>query len=275
MSNLRFDRELSQSPSPEFLYISFSRYEKDWVSILHSHSNAELMYITKGYGELIMLDQSYELKPNSFVLIPPHKMHTEQSSAKEPLEYYVLGVANIDFKTDDEETFCPILEADANTEELKTLFIGIYREMQMKKVSYRMMINSYILRIAVILTRRKKINVGLEESMDLRPDLAIVKSYIEANYADKISLEKLAEISNMSKFHLVREFSKALGSTPMDYLQCRRVDIAKTLLSSTGMSISEVASSVGYSSSSYFTQRFKLTQGITPMAFRSGSEIHP
>ena len=121
--------------------------------------------------------------------------------------------------------------------------------------------------------RRCKLDFAFEETIALRPDRANVKAYIDSKYSEHITLDSLASIANMSKFHLVREFSKALGESPIEYLQNKRIDEAKVLLVSTGMSVSQISSSVGFSSSSYFSQRFKLTLGITPMEFRSGIKM--
>lgn len=273
MSVLRFEDFERDSNSPEFLYITYSKYDKDWSSIMHSHSISEMMFITGGTGSLIMHDREYTLEANDFVFIPPHALHTEKSSSSSPLEYYVMGVADIQLMLDDSETFSPKIELGASTEEFRNLFINIYREMQKKRECYRMMITSDILKMIVLLSRRRKLDFAFEESIALRPDLANVKAYIDSKYSEHITLDSLASIANMSKFHLVREFSKALGESPIEYLQNKRIDEAKVLLVSTGMSVSQISSSVGFSSSSYFSQRFKLTLGITPMEFRSGIKM--
>ena len=273
MSVLRFDDFEKNSTYPEFLYITYSRYDKDWASIMHSHSTSEMMFITGGTGSIIIHNKEFILEPNDFIFIPPYTLHTETSSSSSPLEYYVMGVANIQLKIEGIEAFSPKIELGPSAKILGELFIDIYREMQKRRTGYRMIITSDILKMIVILYRRQKLDLAIEESIELRPDLAVVKTHIDSNYSEPISLDSLASLANMSKFHLVREFAKALGETPIEYLQEKRIDEAKILLVSTGMSISEIASSVGFSSSSYFSQRFKLTVGVTPMEFRSGAKL--
>ena len=57
----------------------------------------------------------------------------------------------------------------------------------------------------------------------------------------------------------------------MEYLLSKRVTEAKNLLAGTELSISDIAESVGFSSGSYFSQRFRLVTGMTPMEFRTHS----
>ena len=273
MSNTRYEVESLTNQLPELMYVTYSKYEKDWASVMHSHSTTEVLYITGGRGKLKMRSGTFEVAEGDFVIIPPHIMHTEISSPEEPLEYYVLGVANVTVLMREEESFQPVLELGASKDEMKSYMIQIYREMQEKREGYQMMMKSLLLRLTVMMMRRKKLELGFEESLNIKRDLANVKNYIDAHYATPITLDQLADIAFMSKFHLVREFSKALGTSPIEYLLERRIGEARILLSSTSMSISDIASAVGFSSASYFSQRFKLITGTTPIEFRNTQRL--
>ena len=273
MSNTRYEVESLTNQLPELMYVTYSKYEKDWASVMHSHSTTEVLYITGGRGKLKMRSGIFSIEEGDFVIIPPHIMHTEISSPEEPLEYYVLGVANVTVLMREEESFQPVLELGSSKDEMKSYMIQIYREMQEKREGYQMMMKSLLLRLTVVMMRRKKIELGFEESLNIKRDLANVKNYIDAHYATPITLDQLADIAFMSKFHLVREFSKALGTSPIEYLLERRIGEARILLSSTSMSISDIASAVGFSSSSYFSQRFKLITGNTPIEFRNTQRL--
>ena len=273
MSNTRYEVETLTSQLPELMYVTYAKYEKDWTSVMHSHATTEILYITGGKGQLKMRSGIFNLEEGDFVIMPPHIMHTEISSPNEPLEYYVLGVANVTVLMREEESFQPILELGSSKDEMKSYMIQIYREMQEKREGYQMMMKSLLLRLTVLMTRRKKLELGFEESLNIKRDLANVKNYIDAHYANPITLDELANLAFMSKFHLVREFSKALGTSPIEYLLERRIGEARVLLSSTSMSISDIATSVGFSSASYFSQRFKLITGTTPIEFRNTQRL--
>lgn len=269
MGNRSYEIETIIPYIPSLIYVSYSKYENDWKSIMHTHSATELLFITQGNGWLKTVNGEFPLITNSFVFIPPNMEHTEQSSETDPLEYYVLGISNITLLDEDYQRVSPVLEMGSSTEEIKEIFLSIYREIQNKRNSFELMAISHLLRLSTILSRRKKIKLEYATLHNLRYDLAPAKSFIDFNYAEQITLDEIVEQTNMSKYHFVREFSKAMGMTPMKYLAIRRIEETKKLLSSTSMSISEISQSVGFSSPSYFAQKFKSTMGMSPMEFKN------
>lgn len=102
--------------------------------------------------------------------------------------------------------------------------------------------------------------------------IAIVTAYIDRNYAEKLTLRRLAEISHGSPYHLHRIFKRIMGVTPVEYVQRRRIGQAKELLRSTKLAIAEVGQSVGLSNPPYFITLFKQTAGCTPAEYRKSQQ---
>jgi AraC-like DNA-binding protein len=90
-----------------------------------------------------------------------------------------------------------------------------------------------------------------------------VKDYLHSYYSKNISVEDLAEIAQLSRFHLMRTFRRDVGLSPHAYLTQIRVEAAKKLLSE-GASIVDVASDIGFTDQSHFTRHFKRMTGVTP-----------
>lgn len=88
--------------------------------------------------------------------------------------------------------------------------------------------------------------------------------YIEKHYTDEITLEQLADISNVSKQHFCRVFKAQMKMRPMEYISRKRVTQAKELLLSTSKSIEEIAKLAGYDNPTYFGMVFKKYEGMTP-----------
>ena len=130
---------------------------------------------------------------------------------------------------------------------------------------------SFLLTIVQHLTRthveqrRPSLQVGKEDSV-----VRQVREYLEAHYADDISLAQLGSLTSRSSFHLARAFSKSLGLPPHAYLESIRVAHAREFLRS-GMSVVDTALSVGYTDQSHFTHRFRRHTGMTPGQYRSAS----
>ena len=99
-----------------------------------------------------------------------------------------------------------------------------------------------------------------------------IKQYIDEHYAENISLDKLAEMAHMSKFHLVHAFKEEVGLSPISYLQSRRIAASRRLLELGGHSVSQISGMTGFSSASYFSQRFKKAMGVTPQEY--GRDVH-
>lgn len=84
------------------------------------------------------------------------------------------------------------------------------------------------------------------------------------------TLEDLAGAAAMSRSSFAQAFSERFGSAPMAYLRESRMRRAARLLSSTDMTVDEVAARVGYSSRSQFSRAFSGYFGRSPAAFRRG-----
>lgn len=103
------------------------------------------------------------------------------------------------------------------------------------------------------------------------PNPALIKAvdYITMNYSSSISMEELCTVSGVSKQYLCLLFRTALNARPMEYISKRRIQAAKELLTSTDMTIEEIAAKVGFCSASYFCKLFKRYEGITPTRFKN------
>ncbi len=98
--------------------------------------------------------------------------------------------------------------------------------------------------------------------------LRLVLEFINANYALDLSLAELAAVAGMSTFHFAREFKRATGTTPHQYLMKLRIERAKELLSKSEMPLVEVGCHSGFSHQSHFSRLFRKLTGTTPQSYR-------
>ena len=92
--------------------------------------------------------------------------------------------------------------------------------------------------------------------------------YIQINYVHPISLEKIAREIHITEKYMYRLFIEKLGISAQQYVVNIRMKKAMELLSSTDLSIKEVAASVGYSSTPSFSKTFSLHFGTPPSSVR-------
>ncbi|ESY73784.1 AraC family transcriptional regulator [Mesorhizobium sp. M0051] len=100
------------------------------------------------------------------------------------------------------------------------------------------------------------------------PRILRALDYIEAHLADDITLDDLAAVAVMSRFHFARAFRAAVGVPPHAFVVSRRIERAKDLLRSTRLPIAEVAWRVGYSNPAKFAAQFRKLVGERPGAWR-------
>ena len=91
--------------------------------------------------------------------------------------------------------------------------------------------------------------------------------FIEEHYNQDISLEDVAKIANICKSECCRFFKKQMGMTIFDYILYLRIQNSLPLLKKTD-SITEVASTVGFASPSYYSQIFKRYMNCTPIEYK-------
>lgn len=99
-------------------------------------------------------------------------------------------------------------------------------------------------------------------------DITQIQIWLQDNYYRDIVMTQLAEKFGMSTRTLNRRFKTALGISPLDYLQEVRINIAKDLLKTSNLSISEIVDKVGYQDTGFFTHLFKKHMATTPIAYR-------
>src|SRR6184192_2995972 len=91
----------------------------------------------------------------------------------------------------------------------------------------------------------------------------------DARYREPLDVAALARAARLSPAHFSREFRRAFGETPHQYLLTRRLERAAALLRNTDRPVTEICFAVGLSSVGSFTSSFRRVYGTTPLAYRS------
>lgn len=98
------------------------------------------------------------------------------------------------------------------------------------------------------------------------------RDYLHAHYTDNISLEELAAIAGLSRFHFCRMFHQKTGLSPSAYQTQLRIAQAKKLLLQ-GLVTATVAALTGFYDQSHFGRTFKRWVGVTPKAYTRKTAI--
>jgi AraC-like DNA-binding protein len=98
------------------------------------------------------------------------------------------------------------------------------------------------------------------------------KDLVDARYRDPLDVATLARAARLSPAHFSREFRRAFGETPHQYLLTRRMERAAALLRNTDRPVMDICLTVGLRSVGSFTTSFGRTFGMSPTAYRAA---HP
>jgi len=98
--------------------------------------------------------------------------------------------------------------------------------------------------------------------------IKVVTDYVDRNYSEALTLNKLALICHGTPYHLHRTFKKVTGITPVAYIQQVRIVHAQNMLIDSDKSIAEIGQSVGMANTPYFITLFKKKTGLTPKHYR-------
>ena len=101
------------------------------------------------------------------------------------------------------------------------------------------------------------------------PNITRAREYINAHYAEDLSLAAVAQAAHMSTFYFCKQFKKATGLSFTEYLSRVRVEKAKEQLLNPHMRVSEVAYEVGFQSLTHFNRVFKKLNGESPTTYRT------
>ncbi len=253
--------------------VAAAKYGGDWHSIPHAHSYTELFYIVGGDGQFQINGSLFPVHAHQLVVVNPNILHTEVSYEAHPLEYIVLGIEGPEL-TDpdtDEARYCIYSFSEQN--EVLTCMQRVLLEMQERRPEYQTVCLACMDIIMAQLMRSASVSVTQTSAHSpANQQCASVRHYIDQHYKENITLDLLAEKASINKFYMAHAFKREYGVSPINYLLVCRIREAKRLLAETDLTLSQIAAVLGFSSSSYFSQRFRNAEGMSPTEYRMQSK---
>ena len=157
---------------------------------------------------------------------------------------------------------------------LKRFMQESYDEYSEKEICYKLPIRANIYHMMTALLRYY---CGSKNELDrmiyhnvlrLRP----VINYIDEHYREKIYIEELSAMINVSPDYFTKMFKESIGKTPIDYINAMKVNAAMDLLCTTELPMTEIADSIGFCNPNYFHKIFKQYMLTSPLAYRKSSK---
>lgn len=253
----------------QLLYVARYRFENDWLSLPHTHYCAEVFDILGGKGFFQVESQQFPLRPGDLVVVNPDTPHTELSFADNPLEYIVMGIDGVRFQGagggEDRYFHLSAGQLEGN---YRFYLESILSECDGRRDGFLDVCAGQAQAFLVLLRRQIAQRALSPARSRSNSECGRVKRYMDEHYSENITLDTLAAQAHISKHYLIHAFNKEVGCSPISYLQARRIAEGKHLLENSSLSVREISLSLGFSSPSYFTQRFKKAVGLSPLEYR-------
>ncbi len=252
---------------PELKYIRAGGADKE----PHEHDHPELIFVSGGSGRFEVNDNQYPIKAGDLIICCKNVTHSEYLFDVPGSNIYHLGFIKtvlVGMEEDEilHEPFC-IIHTENNFSTINTYFQVLMNEERNKQICGKA-IEDDIMRVLLISAIRLAVyDIG----MAYFPNKAFyeAKSYFDRNFIEIKSIEQVCEKIKINKFYLTHIFKEQLDMPPIRYLQFKRVEKAKQLLTMTDLPVGEVALRCGYPDTAYFCRVFKKLENTTPLQFKA------
>ena len=209
--------------------------------------------------------------PNCF-LLPTEPENLESGGTGTPLEYIVLGFNGLQFTDKDEFTNYTIHNFFHYREELHFYLKMLLKEVRKKEENFESICQNLLELIIWNITRQTQTTLSVAPTKKITKECRFIEQYLDEHFKEDITLQTLSDLTYLNKYYLVHAFKNYKGVSPINYLIEKRISEAKHLLGTTNFPIAKIASVVGFSSQSYFSQVFRKETGLSPNKYRKSMD---
>lgn len=248
----------------------------------HLHDEYEIYYLLEGERYYFIDRKTYHVTKGSLVFIDRGQIHQTSQAGPGSHERILLSLKEhpfSEFLAFTGELSLPsffhrhsgILHLDQKEQAYaESLFAAAARELKEKKAGFLHMAMGELSRLFIFASR---LYLDSDPSIPLstQPKHRKVEeaaSYIIDHFNESLSLESVAKKLYINKCYLSRIFKEASGFTVNEYINMIRIRKSRELLSSTSLTVTEVAEAVGYDTITYFERVFRQYTLTSPSAYR-------
>jgi len=252
----------------------------DW----HYHKYFEFLYCTKGMYTVMIGTNKYVCEPGDFMIIhsmDPHFTHPAEDNGASQLLCVQLDISVLDsnyISYYESQFLLPFIRKEARYSQqirtqrgtlLESILSEVLYEYKAKNKGYEMCIKGNIFRLFSYLIRSGFIDT-IEGNIDSKAYSQIkpVITYLGDNPETELSVTDAAKMACLSYYHFCHIFKKVTGKTFVEYQNFVRVKRAEKILTTTKMSITEIAFETHFGSVAYFNRVFKNENNMSPAQFR-------
>ena len=276
----------------DFPFAVYRGLVPEWLSDfpLHWHEEMEIIYVEKGVVDISIRNTEYLVHSGEFVLIHPQTIHAIRQHEDDRGFYHniLFRLSMLESSVDD---LCrkKYLEPIYQRQLLMPEYVDITHPLNAqiapqirilltyqkdRRFRDEMLIKAKLFEILYHILEHCKEAAKERVYEDIVLDkLKLSLNYLEENFAENITADKMAAVSNYSVSHFSKLFKQMTGDSLTQYLKNYRLEIAANRLRHESTKVSEIALSCGFSNLSYFSRAFYQKFHMTPSEYRITPEL--
>ena len=253
----------------------------------HWHEKIEFLYFVKGHGTIICNTNKLDAYPGVLAVVNSNELHTG-CCISPCLEYYCIIVDDSLFRGGytgvcEAKYINPIYQNRIlfknrieNDIEINKCMNSIIEEYEKAEIGFELSVKSYLFRLLVLLLRNHAELVLDPREYDTRVrhlnSLNNILLYIENNFNEDITIDKLCSMANFSKYYFCHLFKEITGKSVGDYVNLIRINKAEAMLRSSRINVTEAAMACGFNDVNYFARVFKKYKNRTPSQLKKETD---
>lgn len=255
---------------------------KDTLSKMF-HEDIEIKLFYEGSSTLIIGDKTIITTPGDVVIINPYEFHSTINAGETKGKYHLIMIGLDFFESDSTKLLdlrhifikdrTKLNSLIRDNPYINQLINKIVAELDDKKPLYEKIIYALVLELFSLLLRDYKDDeiLDLPEGKNVRYYELIYPAIrkIRRDYAENISIDYLASLCNVSKYHFCRIFKAVTSLSAIQYQTEYRLQVADIYLTNSDKTISEISALCGFDDVSYFSRCYKKHMGMSPQQKRA------
>ncbi|UVI28578.1 AraC family transcriptional regulator [Paenibacillus spongiae] len=259
-----------------------SQRNHDFFINWHYHRELELLLVNDGMLDVYIEDEVHRLNAGDIAIIGAKQLHRDRSLGL-PMNYIVL---QFDLEQFFDHSTMPYMryfseeksplslanyifrENEHARLEAADCIRAIFKEVTFKQIGYELAVNMIIKRLLLLIIRNDTKKVLMEGEDFDRARLRAVLDYVENHLTDRIQVEEVCKLANMSYYYFVKFFKKAIGLSFTEYVNYRKIKWAERILLTKDMSVSAVGDHIGMPNMAHFYKMFKKYNDCSPKQFQ-------
>lgn len=270
MQTYEHHMELAENKFCPFSFAASGNPNAGFEGMCNWHRNIEILIGVSGNGYVQCGRENYPFSARDIVVVNSEVLHRLRSDTG--LRFYCMIIDDGFFEENgiDPRQYCfDVFFRDEETEKLcmavKDCF-AIYRQEKTPLNAAKLRLS--VLNVVIDLCEKHTISATVPDArVSSEEYVKKVMRYINEHISEKITLDSLADLCGVTKYHLDREVKRCIGQTLFTYINTVRCKKAEQCIRQ-GMTVTQAAGECGFDSVSYFSKTYKKLMGYTPSGGR-------